>query len=111
MDQLPWTESGKQLLAVIEQYISNYGGRHGLLKAISDDERRYRHRLVCAENGGKRGSIRKRKRIKLIKGKTRRIFRDLDSAANYLGKTNVYLRNAICQPFKVNGWEIKYLNK
>lgn len=109
MEQFPWTESGLQLLAAINSYIEQHGGNRNLLKAIAEDERRYRHKLMCQYNGGRHGNFRKRKRVKLIKGRVCRIFRDLDHAAKYLGKTNVYLRNAIGQPFKVDGWEINYV--
>lgn len=109
MERFDWKPGGKELLQVIEQYISDHGGNRGLLRAIKEDERRYRHKIMCRHNGGRRGNFRKRKRVKVTKGRIRRIFRDLDHAAKYLGKTNVYLRNAIWQPFKVDGWEINYV--
>ena len=107
--QYDWTPGGKELLMVIEQYVSDYGGNHAILKAITEDERRYRHRLICRYNGGRHGNFRKRKRVVLINNRVRRVFKDLDKAAEYLGKTNNYLRNAICQPFKVSGWRVDYV--
>lgn len=103
-----WTPGGKELLIRIQLSIQQAGGRLSMIQQIEAEERYIRERKWRESKVEPNPTPYKRKRrkpIKITKGKTSLIFKTSREAAKHIGVKPHNVIASISKGFKTNGWQ------
>jgi len=103
----PWTDSGRELLVIINQRIQHEGGREIFAKKILAEQARNRSdRYFPAQYNNERSY----KVIVAVKNKRVKRFIGTGIAAEFLGTNVNNLRSCIRLKCNCKGWRVKYVS-
>lgn len=111
MEQFPWTESGKQLLAAINSYIEQHGGRFSLANEIVNEERKARESKwrECHQHKNSSKKTRRVRFIKLTNGRKEKLFDNVKLAAKFLKTQPNNIQSAVYAKCRVKNWYAEYI--